>query len=262
MCKHSAFVFVLVAVGICPIADTLAQPVGSVFTYQGQLKLSGSPLNGAADFEFTLWDAGTGGEAVGSMVPVNNVTVVDGLFTVELDFGVEVFNGESRWLEIAVRSPAGGGEFTTLEPRQALTATPYSLQTRGLYVDELGNVGIGTTSPTQPLSVAGIIEATSGGFKFPDSSVQNTAAVNGPWDRDGSDISYNAGNVGIGTSGPDAPLDVRSSSGTAIQAFTTSGTGVFGSSDDFVGVQGYSTGEPGVGVLGLSVAGSGESAGY
>ncbi|MCX6351468.1 MAG: hypothetical protein NTX03_06375 [Bacteroidetes bacterium] len=39
-----------------------------------------------------------------------------------------------------------------------------------------GNVGIGTTAPIEKLSVAGKIESTTGGFKFPDSTVQITAA--------------------------------------------------------------------------------------
>ncbi|MBI4464654.1 MAG: hypothetical protein HY647_08115 [Acidobacteria bacterium] len=38
-----------------------------------------------------------------------------------------------------------------------------------------GNVGIGTTSPGQKLTVAGTIESTSGGVKFPDSTTQTTA---------------------------------------------------------------------------------------
>lgn len=40
-----------------------------------------------------------------------------------------------------------------------------------------GNVGIGTTTPGQKLSVAGTIESTSGGVKFPDASIQTTAYV-------------------------------------------------------------------------------------
>jgi hypothetical protein len=40
-----------------------------------------------------------------------------------------------------------------------------------------GNVGIGTTTPAQKLSVAGIVESTTGGFRFPDGSVQTMAAT-------------------------------------------------------------------------------------
>ncbi|MGE0453177.1 MAG: hypothetical protein AB7O37_01650 [Vicinamibacteria bacterium] len=40
-----------------------------------------------------------------------------------------------------------------------------------------GKVGIGTTSPGQALSVAGTIESTSGGYRFPDGTVQATAAA-------------------------------------------------------------------------------------
>lgn len=38
-----------------------------------------------------------------------------------------------------------------------------------------GNVGIGTSTPTQKLSVAGTIESTSGGIKFPDGTIQTSA---------------------------------------------------------------------------------------
>jgi len=47
---------------------------------------------------------------------------------------------------------------------------PLSLQAGG------GNVGIGTTAPTQLLTVAGKVQSTSGGFQFPDGSTQLVAA--------------------------------------------------------------------------------------
>lgn len=46
----------------------------------------------------------------------------------------------------------------------------------GLIV-QFGNVGIGTVSPSEKLSVNGIIQTLSGGFKFPGGSVQTVAAT-------------------------------------------------------------------------------------
>jgi len=40
-----------------------------------------------------------------------------------------------------------------------------------------GNVGIGTATPAQKLSVAGMLESTSGGYKFPDGTIQATAVM-------------------------------------------------------------------------------------
>lgn len=52
--------------------------------------------------------------------------------------------------------------------------------TTAMTIDASGNIGIGTTAPTQRLSVNGTIQATSGGFMFPDGTMQSTAALTRP----------------------------------------------------------------------------------
>jgi hypothetical protein len=44
-------------------------------------------------------------------------------------------------------------------------------------IDDQGRVGINTSAPTAQLTVAGTIESTANGYKFPDSTVQATAAI-------------------------------------------------------------------------------------
>ncbi|MEW6751505.1 MAG: hypothetical protein AB1505_11090 [Candidatus Latescibacterota bacterium] len=66
-----------------------------------------------------------------------------------------------------------------------------------------GKVGIGTTNPSSPLTVAGIIESTgstpgSGGFKFPDGTVQSTAATGGGGVGNTLDGAYDQGGAGAG----------------------------------------------------------------
>ncbi len=51
-----------------------------------------------------------------------------------------------------------------------------------------GDAGIGTTNPGQKLTVAGTIESTTGGFKFPDATIQTTAGTGGACVVSGNDI--------------------------------------------------------------------------
>ena len=48
-----------------------------------------------------------------------------------------------------------------------------------VFEDKFGKIGIGTTTPTSPLTVQGMIETTMGGLKFPDGTIQSTAGLIG-----------------------------------------------------------------------------------
>ncbi len=132
-----------------------AAPMGTAFTYQGRLMDTNSPADGLYDLQFKLYDANVAGTQKGSTIDVNELNIIDGQFTVLLDFGNDVFDGNAVWLEIGVRpgNLKDPNTYTMLSPRQEITPTPYALQTRGIFVDNTGNVGIGTTTPISKLEV-------------------------------------------------------------------------------------------------------------
>lgn len=53
--------------------------------------------------------------------------------------------------------------------------SPNSVGDSVIVEDKFGNVGVGTGVPTSKLTVAGTIESQSGGFKFPDGTIQTSA---------------------------------------------------------------------------------------
>jgi len=110
--------------------------MGTAFTYQGQLRKSGAPVTAMCNFQFSLFDAASGGAQIGATQTKSGVSVSNGLFTIpDLDFGSGAFNGEARWLAIAVQCPGDSG-YTALIPRQALTPAPYALALPGLWTQQ------------------------------------------------------------------------------------------------------------------------------
>jgi len=73
-----------------------------------------------------------------------------------------------------------------------------------------GGVGIGTNSPSSPLTVAGAIESTTGGIVFPDGTVQTSAASGGgnAWNLGGNAGTDPSAGDFLGTT-DDAPFELR-----------------------------------------------------
>src|SRR5712675_2272996 len=102
-----------------------AHAQGTAFTYQGRLTSGTNTADGSYDLTFALFNASSGAGQMGATVTNPATFVSNGLFTVTLDFGAN-FPGANRWLEIAVRTN-GTGAFSTLTPRQPVTAAPYAI---------------------------------------------------------------------------------------------------------------------------------------
>lgn len=112
-------------IGLSLPALVQAQTVTS-FSYQGRLRSEGQFVNGACSFDFVLYDAASAGNQLGATVSKSNVAVAEGYFTVILDFG-DVFNGETRYLQINNVNCGNPGDPINLTGRVEIGAAPVAM---------------------------------------------------------------------------------------------------------------------------------------
>ncbi|WP_376695728.1 RCC1 domain-containing protein [Wenzhouxiangella sp. EGI_FJ10305] len=124
-------------------------------TYQGQLEDPEGPYDGSVTMRFLLFDAPDGGEPV-AVHDAGTVSVVDGLFQVELEYG-DVFDGRPLWLEIEV---AG----SVLADRQRVGATPQArFAQRDSSFCDAGGPLLGMRDDGLPLcGLAGVVDIAAG----------------------------------------------------------------------------------------------------
>ncbi len=170
-----------------------------LINYQG--KITGT-TDTTLNLNFYIYDAENGGTALWNQ-QIENVDVKRGVFHVLLGgsaapFDANVFGSESgnRWLEVEIdgKSP--------FRPRYQLTSVPFAIQADkadtaraaqtaltlsaadgdpvdAVVVDNEGNIGIGTTTPTQKLTVNGYVASQTVAF----SAYVATNDLTGNFDR-------------------------------------------------------------------------------
>lgn len=171
-------------------------------SYRGQLSDAGQPATGRYDMEFRLFDTadpGTGARQ-GNPLALAGVGITNGAFAVTLDFPAALFEGKTRYLEIALKPANDPGALHTLAPRQRLNSLPYAIHsasadqlagvaaTNFLQADGSGRVAIGraTPAPDFRLDVAGPMLLEPGGsgggfisFHTPSTETGMTISGNG-----------------------------------------------------------------------------------
>jgi trimeric autotransporter adhesin len=182
---------------------------GSAFTYQGRLNTNGAPYSGAADFQFTLWDSLSGGNAVATNNPASlTATLTGGLFTVTLDFGVNSLNGQPRFLQTEVRTVIG--PFTALNPRQPITATPYALRALNLSTNGLasGTYGSAVTFDNAANSFAGAFSGNGSALASVNAATLDGLSSAGFWKTNGNTGANPTNGAFLGTSDRQ-PLELK-----------------------------------------------------
>ncbi|MBA7511563.1 hypothetical protein ES705_03559 [subsurface metagenome] len=208
--------------------------------YQGRLIKDNVPVDGTKTMRFSIYPDAVGGSPIWTSGNVS-VEVHNGLFRYVLDLStIDWAAGQTLYLEVKVGTDI-------LTPREELYAYPYAInshllegktkeyfintsvdaQTKQGNLNIMGNVGIGTTSPSH------LLDLKSGNQNFlqfdrtgTGSNVNNTfdfrVSAAGSTDTDfielypsglaGSGLTLMGnGNIGIGTTSPQAQLDVDGS---------------------------------------------------
>jgi hypothetical protein len=219
--------------------DAVDAAASTIFTYQGNLKKSGQAVNANCSFQFSLWDALSGGTQKATTQIVNNTQVQAGSFTVQLDFGNQ-FTGDARWLKTEVQC-AGDGGYTTLAPRQPLNAVPYAIGLRpGAVMRSAasGDAFYVEKNAVNSTAIHGKSTQTGGTGIFGESV--SWAGVWGQSTGASGVVGISSGEFSGGVYGE------NTGKGYGVYGKATNSAGVFGDSTTWIGVYGRSANQTGV----------------
>jgi hypothetical protein len=243
------------------VALRAAADVPQTMNHQGLVKVNGEAFTGNGLFRFAIVDPDSGINrwtnegppsegGVGTVPGVAvSIAVTDGIYSVLLgDTGLAnmtpipstVFNDNNVVLRIWFDDGVNGNQ--QLLPDHPLATAPYSFRDDTFTVNDLGQVGLGTTTPETELDVLSTSTSSSGRVRAANGNADTwvmlwSGSSNGStdpaiiWsddaaadvlrfisgDQDGSPatewmrIDGSNGRVGIGTTSPDNRLDVEGS---------------------------------------------------
>jgi len=173
----------------------------TAFTYQGRLEQNGVPVNQDYCFVARLFESIAGGDPIGPTLNVEHVDVVNGFFTLELDFGQQFATDGDRYLDLQVMDDDDSLDtsgLVQLAPRQRITATPLALHAlRANIAEQAESAGLAEH--------AGLADLANAAHRLDAPDGLPTSAV----------FVDNNGKIGVGTTAPAARLDVKGEGDTS-----------------------------------------------
>ncbi len=205
------FLILFVSLAVSVTAQT------TVFTYQGRFIDATLPQPTNAHYEMTFKLFDTLSTQIGNTQTITDVSVVNGIFTVQLDFGETAYRAASVFVETAVRPLGSANAFTILAPRQQLTSAPLAIRSRlsetsnnAANADALGgfpasnfvqsnDVRLSDDRDPNPFS-ANYIQNQTANPQAANFNINGNALIGGNISGNGANISaLNAGNITTGT---------------------------------------------------------------
>jgi hypothetical protein len=161
----------------------------------------------------------------------------------------------------------GNGAAGRLTKWMGFTSSNAFIGNSTIYEDKNGLVGIGTDSPTSRLTVMGLIESKSGGFKFPDGTVQTTSSTGSLFS-----VAHDATLTGDGTAASPlavaVPLNLSGAIGGGTGVLNVTNTNanaivaIGGPSDNFSGIRSIGGDNTGNGGRGITATGGDSETGF
>ncbi len=162
----------LIALFVAALASSPAFSMGTAFTFQGSLEDGGAPAQGDYDLQFRLMNPNS--QQFGPTLLLDNVPVVSGVFTVQLDFGTGVLSGIERVLQVGVRPGISTGSFTVLTPNTPLHPAPYAQVARLAETAELA-----TNVASNSVFTSDLVDGSVTSAKIADEAVTVTKIADG-----------------------------------------------------------------------------------